>query len=369
MIAEPGKEDAMTIDRIQADHYRIPLPRPLSDSTHREIPGFELITVRVTTTDGVVGLGYTYTVGRGGRAVLALIEELGEVLSGADEGRIEDCWQRMWWALHWVGRGGAVAFAMAAVDVALWDILGRRAGLPLWRLLGGSNPKVPVYAGGIDLYFTLDELLEQTRGNLDRGFRAIKMKVGRDSLDEDVARVAAMRKFLGDGFPLMVDANMGWSRHRAVAAARALAPYDLGWLEEPLEPEDVEGHALVAAEGIPVAAGENFHNPAEFKSLIEAGGVQFPEPDLACCGGITPWMKIARLAEAHHLPVTSHGVHDLHVHLLAAVPNASYLEWHGFGLDAFIEHPLTIVDGKVTAPDRPGHGVALDWKGLDRLRA
>jgi L-alanine-DL-glutamate epimerase-like enolase superfamily enzyme len=179
MIAEPGEEHAMTIERIQADHYRIPLPRPLSDSTHHEIPGFELITVRVTTADGVVGLGYTYTVGRGGRAIVALIEELAEVLDGADEGRIEDCWQRMWWALHWVGRGGAVAFAMAAIDVALWDIQGKRAGLPLWRLLGGSNPHVPVYAGGIDLYFTLDELLEQTRGNLNRGFRAIKMKARR----------------------------------------------------------------------------------------------------------------------------------------------------------------------------------------------
>lgn len=359
----------MAIDRIQTGHYRIPLPRPLSDSTHHEISGFELITARVTTADGIEGLGYTYTVGRGGKAIRALIDELADVLAGADEGRIEACWQRMWWALHWVGRGGAAAFAMAAIDVALWDIQGKRAGLPLWRMLGGAVPEVPVYAGGIDLYFTLDELLDQTHGNLDRGFRAIKMKVGRQSLSEDVERVAAMRRTLGDGFPLMVDANMGWNRHQALAAARALVPYDLGWLEEPLQPEDVEGHALVATVGIPVAAGENFHNPAEFRPLIEAGGVQFPEPDLACCGGITPWMKIARLAEAHHLPVTSHGVHDLHVHLLAAVPNASYLEWHGFGLDAFIEKPLSISAGAVSAPDRPGHGVVLDWAGLERLKA
>ena len=258
----------MTIARIQTDLYRIPLPRPLSDSTHREIPGFELITVRITTADGAEGLGYTYTVGRGGKAICALIAELDDILTGLDEGRIEDCWQRMWWALHWVGRGGAAAFAMAAIDVALWDLQGKRAGLPLWRMLGGATPDVPVYAGGIDLFFSLDELLEQTRANLERGFRAIKMKVGRTSLAEDVERVAAMRRTLGDGFPLMVDANMGWNRHRAVAAARALAPYGLGWLEEPLEPEDVAGHVLVAAEGIPIAAGENFHNPAEFRPLI-----------------------------------------------------------------------------------------------------
>ena len=141
----------MTIERIQSDHYRIPLPVVLSDSTHKEITHFELITARVTTIDGVEGLGYTYTVGRGGAAVHALIDrEITEILQGADEGRIEECWRAMWWDLHWVGRGGAAAFAISAVDIALWDILGKRSGQPLWRLLGGNNPTVAVYAGGID---------------------------------------------------------------------------------------------------------------------------------------------------------------------------------------------------------------------------
>jgi L-alanine-DL-glutamate epimerase-like enolase superfamily enzyme len=359
----------MAIDRIQSDHYRIPLPVVLSDSTHKEITHFELITTRIGTADGAEGLGYTYTVGYGGGSVHSLLtRDLPDLLLGADETRLEALWKEMWWRLHWVGRGGSVAFAMAAVDVALWDILGKRTGLPLWRLLGGADPTVPVYAGGIDLFFTLDALLEQTAGNLDAGFEAIKMKVGRRKLSEDVERVAAMRDYLGDGFALMVDANMGWDRPHAIAAARALAPYDLVWIEEPMEPEDVAGYAEVARIGTPVAAGENFHNLQEFERLIAAGGVHYVEPDLACLGGITAWMKAARMADAAHLPVTSHGVHDLHVHLMAAVPNASYLERHGFGLERFMENPLVIEKGRAVAPERPGHGVTLNFDALEEYR-
>ena len=216
----------------------------------------------------------------------------------------------------------------------------------------------------------LTRLLEQAGDFQSAGFRAIKMKVGRDRLAEDVERVAAMRDLLGADFPLLADANMRWSVSEAIRAARALRPYDLVWLEEPTIPDDVEGHARIATEGgIPIATGENLHSVYEFRHLIAHGGVSFPEPDLACLGGVTPWLKVARLAEAANLPVTSHGVHDLHVHLLAAVPNASYLEAHGFGLERFIAEPLAIVDGVATAPDRPGHGVDLDFDALEAHRA
>ena len=242
--------------------------------------------------------------------------------------------------------------------------------MPLWRLLGGCDPRVRAYAGGIDLQFPLERLLERTRENLARGFRAIKMKVGRDRLAEDVERVGAMRDLLGGGFPLMADANMRWSADEALRAALALADARLVWLEEPMAPEDIAGHArLRRMAPVPIAAGENLHTLAEFRAYMEAQAVSFPEPDVATCGGVTPWMKIAKLAEAFDLPVTSHGVHDLHVHLLAAVPNASYLEVHGFGLENFMAEPLTVSEGYATAPDRPGHGVSFDWKGLEALRA
>lgn len=362
----------MPIAAIQTDHFRIPLPVVLSDSTHGEITHFELITARVRDADGVEGLGYTYTVGHGGDAIRSLIaRELAPLLAGQEADRIEQLWQRMWWGLHFIGRGGPASFAIAAVDIALWDLKARRAGLPLWRLLGGHDPRVPAYAGGIDLLFTLDELLQQTRDNLDRGFRAIKMKVGRDRLSEDVARVAAMRDFLGPDFPLMADANMRWPVDAAIRASRKLARYDLVWLEEPTIPDDLAGHVRIAREGAtPIATGENFHTVHEFRNFINAGAVDFPEPDVATCGGVTAWLKIAHLAEANNLPVTTHGVHDLQVHLLAAVPNRSYLEIHGFGLDRFIEQPLRLdADGKAVAPERPGHGVAFDWAALEALRA
>jgi L-alanine-DL-glutamate epimerase-like enolase superfamily enzyme len=361
----------MAIAALDVDLYRVPLPVVLSDATLPAIPHFELVTARVRDADGAEGVGYTYTVGAGGAAIRSLIaRDLAPVLLGEDEERIERLWQRMWWRLHYVGRGGLAAFAISAADIALWDLRARRRGTPLWRLLGGHDPRVRAYAGGIDLQFPLERLLGQTEENLQKGFRAIKMKVGRPRLTEDLDRVRAMRELLGPDTPLMVDANKGWSVDQAIRASRALAAHDVYWLEEPIAPDDVPGHVRILRDGaLPLAAGENLRTLAEFERLLDAGGVSFPEPDVSNVGGVTVWLKVAHLAEARNLPVTSHGVHDLHVHLLAAVPNASYLEVHGFGLERLIAHPLAIRDGVATAPDRPGHGVEFDWKGLDALRS
>lgn len=361
----------MTIDQVRVDHFRVPLPVTLSDSTHGEITHFDLVTVRIADKDGVEGLGYTYTVGHGGGAVADLLSrDIAGTLTGQDPERIEAIWKRLWWHLHYVGRGGLAVFAISAVDIALWDLKGKRLGRPLWRLLGGGDPNVRAYAGGIDLFFTLDELLAQTDRNLASGFRAIKMKVGRERLSEDIDRVRAMRRHLGDGFPLMADANMRWTVDQAVRAAKRLADQDLVWLEEPTVPDDYAGHGRILREGgVPIAAGENLRSIVEFEHIMAAGGVSFPEPDASNCGGITPWMKVAAMAEARGLPVTSHGIHDIHVHLLAAVPNASFLEVHGFGLERFIAEPLIIREGIARAPDRPGHGVALDFKALAAHRS
>jgi L-alanine-DL-glutamate epimerase-like enolase superfamily enzyme len=361
----------MQIREVRGDHYLIPLPAPLSDSTHGTIGAFELVTVRVRDADGAEGVGYTYTVGTGGAAVHAVIaRDLTPRLVGREAEDIAALWQAMWWWLHYGGRGGAQVLAISAVDIALWDLRARRQRAPLWRVLGGFDPRVPCYAGGIDLDFPLDALLRQADANLARGYRALKMKVGRPSLAEDVERVRAMRSHLGPGVPLMVDANMRWSVDEAIRAARALAPFELTWLEEPTIPDDVPGHARIVREGgLPIAAGENLRSLHEFRALIAAGGVTFPEPDATNCGGVSVFMKVCHLAEAFNLPVTSHGAHDLTVHLLAAAANRSYLEAHGFGLDRFIAEPLRLADGAAIAPERPGHGIELDWKGLEAVRA
>jgi L-alanine-DL-glutamate epimerase-like enolase superfamily enzyme len=359
------------ITSIEPGFYRIPLPTVLTDSMHGEMRAFELNTVRIRDADGAEGVGYTFTVGRNGAAIdTILARELPEIMDGEEADEIERLWHKAWWALHYGGRGGPTVLALSAFDMALWDLKAKRANLPLWKALGGFDHKVPCYAGGIDLDLPLDKLLRQTDDNLGKGFRAIKMKVGRANLFEDVERVKAMREHLGAGFPLMADANMKWSVDGAIRAARALQPFDLTWLEEPTIPDDPAGHARIVREGgLPIAAGENLRTLWEFKLYVAGGAVTYPEPDVTNCGGVTPFMKIAHLAEAFNLPVTSHGAHDVTVHLLAACPNRSYLEAHGFGLERYIAEPLRIQEGFALAPDRPGHGITFDWRGLDKIKA
>ena len=352
------------ITSIEPGFYRIPLPTVLTDSMHGEMRAFELNTVRIRDADGAEGVGYTFTVGRNGGAIDAVLaREMPEIMDSEEADEIERLWHKAWWALHYGGRGGPTVLALSAFDMALWDLKAKRANLPLWKALGGYDPRVPCYAGGIDLELPLDKLLRQTDDNLAKGFRAIKMKVGRANLFEDVERVQAMREHLGTGFPLMADANMKWSVDGAIRAARALQPSDLTWLEEPTIPDDPAGHARIVREGgLPIAAGENLRTLWEFKLYVAGGGVTYPEPDVTNCGGVTPFMKIAHLAEAFNLPVTSHGAHDVTVHLLAACPNRSYLEAHGFGLERYIAEPLDD-SGRFcpgAGPARPRHHLRLE---------
>jgi len=210
------------IKSIETGHYRIPLSVTLSDSTHGEITAFELITLRVRDADGAEGVGYSYTVGRNGGAIADILRrEVLALAEGREANDTEAIWQHVWWGLHYGGCGGPTVLALSALDIALWDLKARRASLPLFRLLGGFDHRVPCYAGGIDLDLPVEALLAQTEDNLGKGFRAIKMKVGRPDLASDVARVRAMRAHLGEGFPLMADANMKWTVEEAVRAARS----------------------------------------------------------------------------------------------------------------------------------------------------
>ncbi|WP_136440598.1 mandelate racemase/muconate lactonizing enzyme family protein [Pacificoceanicola onchidii] len=358
------------IAHLKTDHYRIPLPRALEDSMHGSMADFEVITVTVTDTDGGTGVGYTYTCGENGGAIADILgREMPPRVAGRDADLIEALWKDLWWSFHYGGRGGPTVLALSAFDMALWDLKARRMGLPLYRLLGGYDAQVPVYAGGIDIDLSPAELVDQTHENFAKGHRAIKMKVGRERLSEDVAKMAALRETFGPDMPLMADANMKYTVDAAIRAARAFRAFDLTWFEEPIPPDHPQGHARIATEGgIPLASGENLRSTWDFRTLIESG-VTFPEPDVTNCGGVTAFMKIAHLAECFHLPVTSHGAHDVTVHLLAACPNRTFMEAHGFGLDAYIETPLALSDGTARAPETPGHGIVFDWERLERLRA
>ena len=360
----------MKIQHVETALYRIPLSRTLTDSRHGQMTEFEVVLVRLETSTGVRGVGYTYTIGVGGGAIQALIDDaIAPLLIGEEITRTEWLWERLWWKLHYIGRGGLVSFALSAVDIAAWDALGKQYGQPLWRLLGGFSREVIPYAGGIDLMFPLEDLLAQMRRNVDSGLTAVKMKVGRRDYREDIERVEAVRREIGPDIKLMVDANMQWSVDASVRAARAMRPFDIYWLEEPTIPDDYSGHARIEREGgIPVAAGENLHSIYEFKHMLEVGNIAFPEPDVSNCGGVTGWMRVAKLAYAHNRMVTTHGVHELHLHLLAAIPNSSYLEIHGFGLERFMKNPPVLEEGVMKAPEDPGHSVVFDWDALEAYR-
>lgn len=355
-----------TITSLEITLYRVPLPVAVEASAAGLMTAFDLVMARVRCSDGVEGCGYTVMHEGQGPAIAAICDgPFREILMGSDPDLIEGLWHRMYRAVHYAGRGGPVSFALAAVDTALWDMKGRRLGTPLWRLLGGADPRVRAYAGNIDLNFPVERLVEGGLASVEAGFRSVKMRLGRPTLAEDIARVGAMREALPDAIEMMADANEAWRVDQAVRAMHMLRPFDLVWLEEPIAPDDLAGNAHLRGLGlVPLALGENLHTLAEFATLFAAGGVDMPQPDLTTCGGITPFMKVARLCEAYNLPVMSHGAHDLHVHCLAATPSAAYLEWHAFGLDRFMADPIRVSDGFVRAPERPGHGIAFDWEAL-----
>ncbi|BAM04706.1 putative mandelate racemase [Phycisphaera mikurensis NBRC 102666] len=361
-----GGAEKLAIRGVAIDLYAVPLARVLVDAKHGSHSHFELVTVTITLADGSTGTGYTYTGGKGGHAIAAVLEhDLAEALLGKNGLDVEGVSDFIEWHLHYVGRGGIAAFAASAVDIALWDLAARRAGLPLWELLGGERGDCRVYHGGIDLAFTRDELIGSVTGAVERGFEGVKIKVGLPDLATDADRVRAVRAAIGDDVTFMVDANYAMSVDRAIAAARAFAESGILWFEEPTLPDDYLGFARIAdATGVPLAMGENLHTIHEFGYAFDQAKLSYIQPDASNCGGITGWLRVAALAERHGIPVCSHGMHELHVSLVASQRHGGWMEWHSFPIEAWILDPVTLVGGRAVAPTSPGTGVDFDRKRL-----
>lgn len=354
----------VSVDLLRVD---LPPPVPRSDAIQSFVTQ-ETPILRLRCDDGSEGIGYSYTIGSGGSSVLALLRDhLAPRLIGRNPAGIEALWHELLFATHATSVGAITSLALAAVDTALWDWRCRRDGQPLWLAAGGAKRRIPVYTteGGW-LHMSTETIVRETLAAQEAGFSGAKLKVGLPHVSDDVARLKAVRAAVGEGFELMVDANQCFTLGEALRRAPRYAELGIAWFEEPLPADDIAGHArLAAASQVPIAVGESLYSPGQFAAYVQQAAASILQPDVARVGGITPWLKVAHLAECHNLMVAPHFLMELHVSLTAAAPAARWLEYIP-QLDTVTSSRLAIEAGHAIAPDRPGLGIDWLWPEIER---
>ncbi|MFF4506684.1 mandelate racemase/muconate lactonizing enzyme family protein [Streptomyces sp. NPDC001401] len=357
-----------TLDRIswlRLSSIALPLATPVSDAkvlTGRQKPMTEVafLFVEVGTEQGHEGIGFSYAKRAGGPGQFAHAKEIAPVLLGEDPSDIGKIWTKLVWAGASVGRSGLATQAVAAFDIALWDLKAKRAGLPLAKLLGAHRDSVRCYntSGGF-LHTPTEQVLQNATASLAGGIGGIKLKVGQPDGRADLRRVTAVREHLGDDVPLMVDANQQWDRPTAQRMGRALEEFGLIWIEEPLDAYDAQGHAALAASlDTPIATGEMLASVAEHQELLRHNAVDVIQPDAPRIGGITQFLKLAAFAEHQHLQLAPHFAMEIHLHLAAAYPHEPWVE-HFDWLEPLFNERLRISDGRMHLSSRPGLGITL----------
>jgi L-alanine-DL-glutamate epimerase-like enolase superfamily enzyme len=358
----------MKIADVKTTWLSMPLKSPLADSTH-VLDKIEWILVDVMTDTGLSGSAHMLTFDYGPELLKGVVDfELKEHVIGLNPVLIEKVREACLRQTEYIGHAGVAAWGVAAIDIALWDILGKHLQSPVAYLLGAYRDSIPIYGSGGWLSYSMDQLLEETTSYVRRGFKGVKMKVGSDNVTRDAERVKAVRQAIGDEPVLMVDANQAWDAHQAMKFCRAVQDCNIYWFEEPLPKDDWDGYArLASAIDVPIATGEREYSLMNFREILKRQAAAVVQPDALRIGGITQWMKLGRLAEAFGVKVASHFYKEIDVHCLAACPNGLFLEYFPW-LDDLLVHPLEVHGGFAKVPDRPGLGVEFKTEAIREFR-
>lgn len=359
----------MKIANIQSNVYRLPPSVPWEDATNK-VDGLEFIIVEITTESGLVGTGLSYTVDIGGTVIRTLIDDyLANLIIGMNALHYEQIWQHLQRQSRRLGLG-VNSMAIAAIDIAIWDLMGKHYNQPLYKLLGGARDRIPAYISEIDLRSsgTVEELLDRVDGYISQGYSTVKMKIGKDDFEEDLERITKVQQRLGKGGTLLVDLNQKWSAAEAIQKCARLDELHLGWIEEPLQYQDIQGHRqLKQAIRTPIALGESMYSKQQFLEYLRVDAVDVVQADVAFVGGITEWLKIAHLAHAFGKPVAPHFMMELSLHLLCGVQNSYMLEnVVGGSLTelGLLEVPIIVQHGVGIPSTIPGHGIIFDRSAL-----
>jgi len=360
----------MKISNIQTNAYRLPPSSPWEDATNK-VSGLEFIIVEVSTDTGLVGTGISYTVDIGGTAIKTLVEDyLAPLAIGMNPLHYEQIWQHLQRQSRRLGLG-VNSMAIAAIDIAIWDLMGKHYRQPLYKLLGGARDRIPAYISEINLSGTdtVDDLLDRVDSYIAQGYRTVKMKIGKPDFEEDIERIAKVQERLGPGGTLLVDLNQKWSAAEAIQKCARLDAFNLGWIEEPMPYQDINGHAqLKKAVRTPIALGESMYSKQQFLEYLKADAVDIVQADVAFVGGITEWLKIAHLANAFGKPVAPHYMMELSLHMLCGVTNSYMLEnvvGGSFTELGLLEAPIAVQNGAGIPSSLPGHGIVFNPSALE----
>ncbi len=350
----------MIIKELRTHTLSIPWVEPPKFAAHSARGDREVVVVEVETASGIVGQGFIQTLRGGMRTIAACLDEMIKPLVlGEDATYVEKLWQKMYRATYWQGRMGIALNALSLVDIALWDIVGKQAGLPLYKLWGAYAEELPIYGSGCFRGLGGDGMIEKARRYVSQGYKAIKMQVAlMHTLQEDHDHVRRMREALGPGIDIMIDVNMGWTADVAIQMGRKFEEYDIYWLEEPVPGEDFAGYFRIAqALDLRIVGGESHYTRFDLKPFFENPCLPILQPDVMR-GGLTELRKIATVADTWGVRIAPHLYHELMTHLNASIPNAEVLEYMGFMDDLWVE-PVHPVNGMVRPPSAPGHGLAI----------